>query len=118
MAKYIDREALLKDIGESVVFTVRSGQPSAELKGANKIIDRIKSAPTADVVEVRHGEWVVNAWDGKDWCITPYIPRQHTDPFCSRCKEPAMRGTRSGQYEASIYCPNCGAKMDGKGDGE
>ena len=52
MPEYIEREALLEDISESVVFTVRKGQPSAEIRGANKVIDRIKAAPTADVVKV------------------------------------------------------------------
>ena len=54
MADYINREALLKDIDETVVFTVRKGTPlpTAEMRGSNKVIDRIKSAPTADVVEV------------------------------------------------------------------
>ena len=49
---HIDRDKLLKDISESVVFSGRSGIPSAEVRGANKVIDRIKSAPAADVVEV------------------------------------------------------------------
>lgn len=52
MAEYIEREALLKDISESVVFTVRGDSPSLEIRGANKVTDRIKSAPAADVVEV------------------------------------------------------------------
>lgn len=54
MPEYIEREALLEDIGETVVFTVRNTVklPTSEMKGANKIIDRIWSAPTADVVEV------------------------------------------------------------------
>jgi hypothetical protein len=54
MAEYIEREKLLKDISETVVFTVRKGTPlpTTEMRGANKVIDRIKSAPTADVVEV------------------------------------------------------------------
>jgi hypothetical protein len=52
MPEYIERKALLEDISESVVFTSRANRPSLELRGANKIIDRIKSAPTADVVEV------------------------------------------------------------------
>lgn len=67
----------------------------------------------ADFAEVIHGKWIVNAWDGQDWKIIPYKQGRHTDPFCSRCKEPAMRGARSGCYEISKYCPNCGAKMDG-----
>lgn len=49
---YIDKDLLLKDIGESVVFSVRDSATSPELRGARKIIDRIENAPTADVVEV------------------------------------------------------------------
>lgn len=52
MAEYIERGELLEDIAESVVHTVRVGYPSPEVRGANKVIDRIKSAPVADVVEV------------------------------------------------------------------
>lgn len=54
MAEYIEREKLLKDISDTVVFTVRKGTPlpTTEMRGANKVIDRIKSAPTADVVKV------------------------------------------------------------------
>lgn len=54
MAEYIEREKLLQDISETVVFTVRKGTPlpNAEMRGANKVIDQIKSAPTVDVVEV------------------------------------------------------------------
>lgn len=55
--------------------------------------------PAADVVEVRHGEWIELVRDlGKGRTITKYQ--------CSLC----------GVYlvmEAN-YCPHCGAKMDGK----
>jgi hypothetical protein len=106
MAEYIEREALLKDIEESVVFSVRSGQPSAEIRGANKITDRIKSAPAADVVEVRHGEW--------DW-YPDRMDRQEL--LCTNCEEPAPYN-EDGERARTSYCPNCGAKMDGKGEGE
>lgn len=54
MPEYIEREALMQDISETVVFSVRSDAklPTSEMRGANKVIDRIKSAPTADVVAV------------------------------------------------------------------
>lgn len=54
MAEYIEREKLLQDISETVVFTVKKGTPlpNAEMRGANKVIDQIKSAPTVDVVKV------------------------------------------------------------------
>ena len=52
--EYIERGTLLKDISETVLFTVREGAklPTTEMRGANKVIHQIKSAPTADVVEV------------------------------------------------------------------
>ena len=108
MAEYIEREALLKDISESVVFTVKGDSPSLEIRGANKIIDRIKSAPTADVVEVNHGEWIVLAdFADKSICAE-----------CSVCGEEYTY--EKGQignfvrncYAKYNYCPNCSAKMD------
>ena len=51
MAEYINREELLKDINDSVRFSARNGM-SAELRGAHKIVDCIRSAPACDVVEV------------------------------------------------------------------
>ena len=48
---YIDRELLLQDISDSVVFSVRSFD-DPELRGAKKVIDRIIKAPTRDVEEV------------------------------------------------------------------
>ena len=56
---------------------------------------------TDDVVEVRHGEWVYNR--GQAFGEPRY--------FCSLCID---GGSDSGRDN---YCPNCGAKMDGK-DGE
>lgn len=52
MAEYIDREALLEDLKTSVVFSGRPGIVSNELRGINKVINRIKAAPIVDVVAV------------------------------------------------------------------
>ena len=95
---YIDKDLLLKDIGESVVFSVRAGYISPELRGARKIIDRIKNAPTADVVEVvrckdcKYHHWEQEPCHGK------------TEHFCSVLK---------AQVFADFYCYH-GAKMDGE----
>ena len=97
MAEYIDREALLKDIEESVVFTVSRGKPSLEIRGANAITDRIKSAPAADVEEVKRGRWIEQTISGEaTWC-------------CSECK---MLGSPHWKR-----CPVCEAKMIGGKDG-
>ena len=95
MARYIDADLLLKDISESVVFSVR-GSGSPELRGARKIIDRIENAPTADVVEVKHGEWIKGG----------------SHYGCSECCTSILYNIWG--YECySDYCPHCGAKMDG-----
>ena len=105
MAEYIDREAVLSDAYETVVFSTRNGATSTEVRGANKVIDRIKSAPTADVVEVRHGKW-----------MPIVIQESYLDPpYCDTCK------CSMCEYEIDVsetiynYCPNCGAKMDLEG---
>lgn len=119
MAEYIEREALLKDIGETVLFSVRGDAelPTPEMRGANKVKDRIKSAPAADVVEVRHGEWIdyesnetYGCYESKAWYK------------CSCCGEDAYgRCDEDPWYSHPIlsdYCPFCGAKMDGKGESD
>ena len=96
MAEYIEREALIEKIS-SISVTI-SGRCSGKtllyeaLKSYREtVLEFIKQAPTADVVEVRHGEWING--------VTGYT--------CSVCnkQEPTKR---------FLYCPNCGAKMDGK----
>lgn len=82
MAEYIEREATLREL-ESLGIT-------KNMKAHRKI----NTIPAADVVEVRHGEWVI--------CSDGYYP------YCSICKAEPKNGVMSN------YCPNCGAKMNGK----
>ena len=95
MAEYIDRQALIQDIEDSVRFSTRNGV-SAELRGANKIVNRIRCAPIVDVVycrECKHYGGVVfgnvcSRWSaplaGMKNCTKP-------DDFCSygerKCEE-------------------------------
>ena len=53
----------------------------------------LDNLPTADVQKVRHGEWK----QCDDWFV------------CTNCG-------KITDYHISNYCPNCGVKMDGKGD--
>ena len=52
MAEYIDREALLHDIEQSVVYTAREKITSAEMRGARKVIERIKCAPAVEPIYI------------------------------------------------------------------
>ena len=96
MAEYVEREALLKK------FTDAESQDNKAV-GIGEFLFAvirgiIENQPTADVVEVRHGEWVT------------------TDTPLGRCCECSVCGScPTMEYR---YCPYCGAKMDGKGDGE
>lgn len=72
-----------------------------ELKYQNAVEQFCKHfKSTADVAEVKHGEWV---YDYTSECIPGTDAT--LDYKCSEC------GDRSA--EEYKYCPNCGAKMDG-----
>lgn len=62
----------------------------------------IKGAPTEDIVEVKHGEWIKNVVE-KDGIHRPTF-------ICSEC------GKRRFVLADYNFCPNCGAKMDGRSD--
>ena len=58
--------------------------------------------PTVDAVEVVHGRWL---YSEENECL-----------ICSNCEMSALNNYR-GNSAHSDYCPNCGAKMDGDGNG-
>jgi hypothetical protein len=60
----------------------------------------LQEAPTADVVEVKHGEWI----DDK---------HNQARKICSICFNSRPRENDHEFRSATNYCPNCGAKMDG-----
>lgn len=71
-------------------------------KGLKCAVRAVERQPTADVAEVKHGEW-------KDKFNRS---RMVTQSFCSVCGEHSgVGGIESNRHKP--YCPNCGAKMDG-----
>lgn len=96
--RLIDADALIEDIKTKLWDwdTVDGVTSSTVLK---QTITDIGNAPTID--PVRHGRWVdVN---GEEW-----IPATlYNYVKCSVC------GLYELEKEASNFCPNCGAKMDG-----
>lgn len=67
---------------------MKNGQPSAEIRGANKIADRIKAAPAVEAVEVvrcRDCKWLYNGLDM--YCCTKHTGLALIKPdgsaFCS-----------------------------------
>lgn len=62
-------------------------------------IDDVCNAPTID--PVKHGRWIIEE------CIG--TTRRHIRYHVCRCSECKRENGR----RRSLYCPNCGAKMDG-----
>ena len=86
MARYVDIEC-------SAVTEVISRKA---FKSREDIQDFLDNIPTADVEPVRHGHWVYD-----HWC----------EFKCSECGEPSNSKPYKGK---EIFCPHCGARMDGK----
>lgn len=62
----------------------------------NEIKEYIDNMPTIETELVKHGRWKLR-------CYGDY-------PYCSNCNnEPKSR-------EITLFCPNCGARMDGDDD--
>lgn len=98
MTEYIEREALMRRIKEIHCAECDSYRGvKCRTCWVDDTLDYIDSEPAADVAPVRHGHW-----------NTGYFH----DRVCSCCLHP----DNHINYYAHMYCPNCGAKMDGGGE--
>ena len=87
MPRYIDANSLIHHDIEDIHGNIYDVIHASE----------IDNAPTADVAPVRHGYWVKEKRD--------VLIHWH----CSACKECFYLDMPNAEY-----CPQCGAKMDGK----
>ncbi len=117
MAEYLKRDDVLSNAD---IFTVQTKE-----YGTIDVvsIEYIADLPTADVEEVRHGEWIVENSE-KDW--------RDKDTYrlsikCSQCGKTHFLGTTKyqneydkeklktlGNYADYSFCGKCGTRMDGK----
>ena len=97
MAEYIERERAMQIAFTSPFFS-------------NALMEEIKVIPAADVAPVVHGRWL----------------NFYNDFSCAECDrcgttfEVTDSESNEGLWNAFKlsynYCPNCGAKMDGRAD--
>lgn len=92
---YIDREKAVQICQSYYEYFLKCGDGDAYDIRAN-----IQGLPTADVVEVKHGEWESKGTHG-----------DFEEKRCSICNGLLLVKwyDRTMNYN---YCPNCGAKMD------
>ena len=110
MAKeYISRDEMVEQTKARVVL----GAPRFNT-GLEAAIEVATSIPAADVAEVRHGLWEFEADEYMSWC---------TKAICTSCKQVVADNVDLTQtwgkrlfLHDNLYCPRCGAKMDGGQD--
>ena len=76
---------------------------------ANEIIDVFDNLPAADVQEVKHGRWITSEITMDSGCTS-----------CSCCHSEYYIGdlqNLEGNNDFVMYCPHCGARMDGGENG-
>ena len=95
MSRYIDADKLSEEVSQG-------GHALSEWSTLG-ILAKINKQPTADVVEVRHGEWIDK----------PTGAYSRMQSWCSACgKHSGIGGIESNRHKP--YCPNCSARMDGE----
>ena len=94
---YIKREAAINDLENcrKEYSAIGNVDGACAMVIAKNVLSK---QPTADVEEVRHGEWQIVDSD------IGYVELE-----CSLCRNKLLFNTDDG----FTYCPNCGAKMDG-----
>ena len=91
MARYIDAD-LLTDKLEELQFNAPVMTPVMKIYN---VIELVEDQPTADVAEVKHGEWIYNV-------------KYYSCSICAGKRFNLLLGTDAE------FCPYCGAKMDGE----
>lgn len=128
MAEYIEREATIDEIEGTTWYHISCQKKLIEgaaceadaLYKATDIYNVIKSAPTADVVEVRHGKWIEDGYyDIPCVCSCCGAEAQYISTFEERFDYDWEENLHSTGYEETReyirtpFCAHCGAKMDG-----
>ena len=102
MPRYIDADKALEDFDEWCDTTGALGKGTSYYYEARSCIEDV---PTADVAEVKHGEWI-DLHDENVLYEQTYK--------CSACGEWFVIEAGTPKENGYKYCPNCGARMDGE----
>lgn len=92
MAEYIERDAVDAELAKGTIIT-DDIYGMGIMTGLGRALSVIRAAPAADVAEVKHGRW----------------KKRGNEKKCSSCDF-----VYYSNNDIWNYCPNCGARMDGK----
>lgn len=106
MARLIDADKLVGKANELEIFYFTGETDIAvhdcQMVELGAVLAEIDEAPTVDAVPVVHGRWVHHYHDSGEPIDDKW--------YCSECH-------MCNDHRRTWYCPNCGAKMDGDGNG-
>lgn len=94
--------AIYKDV-EPLEVVAYKGESEDFDRGVTFILEQLDALPTADVAEVKHGEWIPRTAISYDY-------------YCSNCNGDAIEYKNSYgalEYYLTDYCYHCGSIMDG-----
>ena len=104
MPRYIDADAVEETIDKCVMFG------NTALVDKYEVLGRLRNIPTADVVPVKHGKWLLRE--------TLF---EETEAKCSVCGfETLVNEPGNGLHivDDLKYCPSCGARMEESDDAD
>lgn len=88
-------------LNEGAVWSAIKRIPHITIQTRQTILEALRKVPTADVKEVKHGQWNTVL----DESILEHYNNDVDIFACSIC------GIKSKR--PAIFCPSCGARMDG-----
>lgn len=104
----IDRKALLKELPVHPEDGLRSIKEEFLML---EVREEIRNAPTVDAVPVVHGRW-----EGNETCDAYDIAGVKTWAVKRKCSECGFTHRFIEAHMCYVFCPNCGARMDGEAD--
>lgn len=104
MARYIDAENLFEEIKGLYVFL--GGDNIFNKTGKESVLQKIDEQPTADVVEVKRGEWIYHE------CVSSYDGAK-SGYSCSVCSAFVNDEVFESDGFHKDFCGHCGADMRG-----
>ena len=105
MSKLIELDAAIAETWKDTGY-------SDPLNVMTAIRDRLEALPTVDVVPVRHGRWITHHEK-----VALLNGEAFGGVYCSECGYKTHNKLHVILGCPFKYCPNCGARMDGKGNG-